>query len=88
MAARATPRIATAEEVLEYLTGVQRGEIGEKVPVTGADGVTELVEVPARIKERTRAAELLGKRYGLFTERIEVSDTPRIVDDIADVPDG
>jgi phage terminase small subunit len=38
------------------------------------------VELPPR--ERNKAAELLAKRYKLLTERVEVVDTPVIVDDI------
>ena len=30
-----------------------------------------VVEIPARLSDANKAAELLGKRYGLYTERIE-----------------
>ena len=55
-------RIATAEEVLEYLTAVVRNE-GEKTC------------------DRTKAAELLGKRYAIFAEKIEADTTVRVIMD-------
>ena len=47
-------KIADAQEVLEYLTAVMRGE--------------KTVNVALQLK----AAELIGKRYGIFSERINV----------------
>ena len=60
LANRANEKIAKAEEVLEMLTAGMRGELKEQF---GLD-----MEVGDRIK----CAELLGKRYGLFRERLEV----------------
>lgn len=64
--------IATAEEVLQYLTDVMTGKEKEKKYTykNGKQFVAE--EVPA-MKERTKAAELLGKRHSLFTDRKEVN---------------
>lgn len=64
-------KIASAEEVLEYLTGVARGDIKETKTIL-VDGKYMEIQVPADLKERTKAAELLGKRYSLFTDRHEV----------------
>lgn len=33
----------------------------------------KVVEIPARLCDANKAAELLGKRYGLFTDRVDVS---------------
>ena len=52
-------RIAKPEEVLQYLTKVMRGE--EK----------DQFELDATLQDRTRAAELLGKRYRLFIDKVE-----------------
>ena len=67
-------RIAKGEEVLQYLTKVMRGEEKDQF---GLD---------ASLQDRTKAAELLGKRYRLFTEKIEVDGVQQvqIVDDIDD----
>jgi hypothetical protein len=52
--------IATADEVLEYLTKVMNGE--EK----------DAFGLDTSIADRTKAAELLGKRHMLFTEKVKL----------------
>ena len=72
-----TERTADAQEVLEYLSSVLRSESKSSVIVVEGcgDGVSEakIIEKPPDEKERLRAAELLGKRHGLFTDKLEVS---------------
>lgn len=67
-------RIATADEVLRYLTSVMRGEIKDQF---GLD---------ASLQDRNKAAEMLGKRYRLFTDKVETTTNAqvRIIDDIDD----
>lgn len=60
-------RIADADEVLEYLTNTMRG-IGNVTK--DVDTGLELIE-PAETAERLRAAEMLGKRHGIFIDRSE-----------------
>ncbi len=81
-------RIADAKEVLEYLTAVMRGEEEETVVVGGEFGIEKVKKEPS-IRERNKAAELLGKRYALFTERLDVdgSLSVQIIDDIPDDDD-
>lgn len=71
-------RTADAQEVLEYLTSVLRGESSaEEIVVEGCgDGCSEakIMEKGPSEKERLKAAELLGKRFGLYTEKVEVKD--------------
>lgn len=81
-------RIASAKEVVEYLSAVMRGDQQEEVIVvegTG-DGCSEArgVNKDVSAKERIKAAELLGKRYGIFTDNtnINASVGVTIVDDI------
>lgn len=66
--------IATQDEVLQYLTSVLRGEsqTTDIVLVGMGDGYQEVQEVEKKPseKERLKAAELLGKRYGLYTDKI------------------
>nr|DAR63764.1 MAG TPA: Terminase small subunit [Caudoviricetes sp.] len=68
--------IAKQEEVLQYLTEVLRGKSSatEIVVEMVGDGTSEakLIVKPPSEKERIKAAELLGKRYGSFTEKVEV----------------
>ena len=68
-------RIAKADEVLQYLTAVMRGEEKEKFIIFNDDGEEVEVEAPAKIKERTKAAELLGKRYTLFADKLDIEGT-------------
>lgn len=77
-------KIADAQEVLEYLTSVMRGEQKEQVALLTGEGVQDLVQKDISAKDRIKAAELIGKRYGLFTEKLELQGetTIQIVDDI------
>lgn len=75
-------RIAKAEEVLEYLTKVIRNEEKEEVVVTVnvGDFQTEVRKVKKELsaKDKIKAAELLGKRYRLFTDKVE-ADVNQVV---------
>lgn len=69
-------RTASAKEVLEFLTKSMRGELDEEVVViegTG-DGTSEARKIKKQIglRERIKSAELIGKRYRLFTDKVEV----------------
>lgn len=81
-------KIAQQEEVLKYLTAVMRGEsLSEIVVVEGAgDGYSNAIRMNKAPdeKERLKAAELLGKRYSIFTDKIDatVSVPVVIVDDL------
>lgn len=83
-------RIAKADEVLKYLTKILRGEETEQVVVTEniGDYMSEARVVNKEIsaKDKIKAAELLGKRYRLFTDKVEVEGVQQvqIVDDIED----
>ena len=66
-------RIAKAEEILEFLTATLRGEVTEEVVVGGfGKSATEKISKNVDLKDRLKAAELLGKRYRLFTDKVEV----------------
>ena len=59
--------IASQEEVLEYLTKVMRGEEKDQF---GLD---------ASLQDRTKCAELLGKRYGTFKEKVDVGGAVPVI---------
>lgn len=86
-------RIAKAEEVLAFLTSSLRGEIEEEVVVVEGqgDGISraQIVTKQLSAKERIKAAELLGKRYSLFTEKVDVEGNVgvTIIDDIGTLED-
>lgn len=68
--------IADQDEVLKYLTSVMRGEsTSEEIVVEGiGDGCStaRAIEKAPSEKDRLKAAELLGKRYGLYTDKVEM----------------
>lgn len=41
--------------------------------------VPQIVEIPAQLKDANKAAELLGKRYGLYTDKIDVDGPVPVV---------
>lgn len=75
MAEKESELIAGQDEVLKYLTAVMRGKTQAEVVVVENIGdymsqARTMQKAPDE-KERLKAAELLGKRYGLYTDRIE-----------------
>lgn len=66
-------KIATQEEVLQYLTSVIRGEKTEPLLVLDGEGTQKVIQAVPNVQSRTRAAELLGKRYGTFTDRVDIN---------------
>jgi phage terminase small subunit len=71
MAEKEAQLIASQDEVLKYLTAVMRSSTKSSVLARTESGAEVIIEKPPDEKERLRAAELLGKRYGLYTDRIE-----------------
>lgn len=71
--------IASAEEVIQYLTSVLRGESKSSVLSLCGDGCQEVIEKNPDEKERLKAAELLAKRYGLLTDKIGVEGVIPVV---------
>lgn len=71
-------RIADAAEVLKYLTSVMRGETESEIVVVEGTGegysqAKHVLKNPDE-KDRLKAAELLGKRYGLYVDKVDVSE--------------
>lgn len=70
-------------EVMEYLTSVMRGEQTESVATS--KGVFSGVEVSA--KDRIKAAELIGKRNGAWTDKKELTGDLKIDIGVGDYDD-
>ena len=68
-------KVADQQEVLEYLTAVMRGKKTEPLLVLDGEGKQKVVDAIPPIQARTKAAELLGKRYRLFTDKVELDAT-------------
>lgn len=66
-------KIADAEEVMMLLTEIARGETKEENVVVDKAGNVSIVETRVKEKERVKALELLGKRYKLYTDKVEAS---------------
>lgn len=68
-------KIATVQEVMEYLTKVMRGESDSEIVVTvrTGEGYSDAIKFSKKPDEteRLRAAELLAKRYGLLKGSIQ-----------------
>jgi phage terminase small subunit len=71
MAEKESELIATQDEVLQYLTAVMRGQTESSVLARNEAGAEKVIQKPPDEKEKLKAAELLGKRYGLYTDRVE-----------------
>lgn len=78
-----TQKTADAQEVLEYLTSVVRGESRSEVVVVESvgDGMSQarLLSKPPDEKERLKAAELLGRRHGLFSDGLKLTGAVPVV---------
>ncbi len=78
--------IASAEEVLSFLSAVMRGAVPSLCPIQRNGKVAFASRLPT-LKERMSAATLLGKRYGLFTEKISIEDASEVVFSEINIPD-
>lgn len=65
-------RTADAQEVMEFLTSVMRGEITEPVTVLDGDGYQKVVDLQPSVQTRRAAAVDIGKRYALFTDKVDL----------------
>lgn len=85
-------KIADAAEVMMYLTAVLRGEAQSEIVVVEniGDYMSEArkVQKAPDERERLKAAELIGKRYGIFKDNVNVSGAiPVIISDDLGVED-
>ena len=75
--------IATAEEVMEYLSSVLRGQSESEIVVVegvgdGRSSARTMTKSPDE-KERLKAAELLGKRFGMFVDKVNVEGAVPVI---------
>ena len=73
MAKKQDDRIMKQDEILRLLTAIARGEQTEQTLKGEGQGYQILVDKDISAKDRLKALELLGKRYGTFAEKIDVS---------------
>mgnify|MGYP001359633236 CR=1 FL=1 len=65
--------IAKQNEVLQYLTAIMRGEEKEQTIISTGDFSQTITDIDVSAKDRIKAAELLGKRYGTWTDKVDVT---------------
>ncbi|WP_346703891.1 terminase small subunit [Ligilactobacillus agilis] len=61
--------IMSQQELAEFFSNVTMGKETEKVVANTG----KVVEVPVSMRDRIKTAELLGKSYGMFTDKKEVT---------------
>lgn len=66
-------RIMQQDEVLEFLTSIARGEITEQTLIGDGEGYQRIGDIDVSAKDRIKAAELIGKRYAMWTDKQEVT---------------
>lgn len=75
--------IATAKEAEAFLAQCMRGDLKEEVIVTVGQGdgfsSAEVVKKQISLRDRIKAAELIGKRNQLFTDKVKVDGAVPIV---------
>lgn len=73
-------RVADQQEILELLTSVARGQ-AEAATLIGLGGGEEAItkNMPPTMAERVKAAELLGKRYAMWTDKQVVEGVQQVV---------
>ncbi|PIC81688.1 terminase small subunit [Sporosarcina sp. P18a] len=79
-------RVADQQEILEYLTSILRGEQTEETLRGIGEGAQTIDDIDVSAKDRIKAAEMLGKRYAMWTEKqqLDVTGAVTFIDDIGD----
>lgn len=76
-------RVADQQEILEYLTSIVRGEQTEETLRGVGEGAQTIDDIDVSAKDRIKAAEMLGKRYAMWTDKQQIEDvTPTFVNDV------
>ena len=72
-------RVADQQEILETLTSVLRGETTAATLRGVGEGAQIIDEnMPPTMGERIKAAELLGKRYRMWTDKVDVEHSGEV----------
>ena len=79
MASKDDYRIASQDEILQILTDIARGITEEEVVSFSQLGDELRTTRKPSIKDRMKASELLGKRYRLWTDKVEADVRQQVV---------
>ncbi|MGT2811867.1 terminase small subunit [Streptococcus minor] len=81
-------KVADQQEVLEFLTSVMRGEKQEQTLCSMGELGQTVIDIDVGAKDRIKAAELIGKRHRLWTEKVEAEVQGTVIfANEADIPD-
>ncbi|MGG3572855.1 terminase small subunit [Bacillus gobiensis] len=72
-------RVADQQEVLEFLTTVMRGEVTEQTLRGIGEGAQTIDDIEISGKDRIKAAELLGKRHAMWTDKQKIEGEAQVV---------
>lgn len=78
--------IAEQDEIMQYLTSIVRGEQKEETLRGVGMGEQIKTSIDVSAKDRIKAAELLGKRYAMWTEKQDISGSIGLVQIVDDIP--
>lgn len=67
--------VTITRERSEYI----RGDDGKPRKQTVREEIPQIVEIPAKLSDANKAAELLGRTYSLFTDKVNVSGMEGVV---------
>ena len=87
MSAKDESRIASQDEILQILTDIARGITEEEVVQFSQLGEELRTTRKPTIKDRMKASELLGKRYRLWVDKVEMEGNKTVSINI-DIPRG
>ena len=79
MSSKDESRIASQDEILQILTDIARGITEEEVVQFSQLGEELRTTRKPSIKDRMKASELLGKRYKLFTDKVEANISQQVI---------
>ena len=79
MSAKDESRIASQDEILQILTDIARGITEEEVVQFSQLGEELRTTRKPTIKDRIKAAELLGKRYRMWIDKVEANVNQQVI---------
>lgn len=71
-------KVADQQEILEFLSSIVRGEKTEEVLRGTGKGAQTIDEMDISASDRIKAAELIGKRHAMWTDKAEI--TQRVIE--------
>lgn len=80
-------KVADQREVLEYLTSVMRGKEQEQTLCSVGELGQTLIDIDVGARDRIKAAELLGKYYKTWTDKVEADVNADIVINVGEWDD-